>query len=139
MSHHSILHLSINFDLVSRNVPNPQAFADIKTKRLELKRTKALKLVINTTYGTMNDEHNPMNDPNSANSVCVNGRVVIIGRCRKSRTFRRVLQINTDGVYMLVDTLRKIEELKILCKEWEVRTGLELEFEVCSKSFIKGM
>ena len=43
--------LMINFDLVSRNVPNPKAFSDIKDKRLELKKAKdkrqgALKLVI---------------------------------------------------------------------------------------------
>ena len=41
----------INFDLVSRNVPNPKSFSDIKDKRIELKkakdkREKALKLVI---------------------------------------------------------------------------------------------
>lgn len=41
----------INFDLVSRNVPNPKAFGDIRDKRLTLKkmkdkREKALKLVI---------------------------------------------------------------------------------------------
>lgn len=32
--------LMINFDLVSRNVPNPKAFSDIKDKRLELKKLK---------------------------------------------------------------------------------------------------
>ena len=42
----------INFGLVSRNVPEPKAFTDIRDKRLELKKCKdkrqsALKLVIN--------------------------------------------------------------------------------------------
>lgn len=36
---------------------------------------------------------------------------------------------------MLVDSLEKIEELKSICHEWEVRTGLELEFELCSKLY----
>ena len=89
----------------------------------------------NTTYGTMNDEHNPMFDANSANSVCVNGQLLLLDVVEKVEHLGEILQINTDGVYMLVDTLEKIEELKILCREWEVRTGLELEFEVCSKLY----
>ena len=36
---------------------------------------------------------------------------------------------------MLVDSLEKVEEIKSICNEWETRTGLQLEFEVCSKLY----
>ena len=53
----------INFDLVSRNVPNPKAFSDIKNKRLELKKAKAkrqgaLKLVIDVIVSSIKNSLN---------------------------------------------------------------------------------
>ena len=84
----------------------------------------------NTTYGTMNDEYNPMNDPNSANSVCVNGQLLLLDVTEKVEHLGEVLQINTDGVYMSVDSLEKIEEIKSICNEWETRIGRSLSVGV---------
>lgn len=47
----------------------------------------------NTTYGTMNDEHNPMYDSNSANSVCINGQLLLLDCVEKVEHLGEVLQL----------------------------------------------
>ena len=94
----------------------------------------------NTTYGTMNDEHNQMLDPNSANSVCINGQLLLLDLIEKVEHLGEIININTDGVYMYLgefgeESEKTMNEIKELAKEWEVRTGLELEWEVYSKLF----
>ena len=47
----------------------------------------------NTTYGTMNDEHNPMLDPNSANSVCINGQLLLLDLVEKVEHLGEIVQL----------------------------------------------
>ena len=72
-----------------------------------------------------------MNDPNSANSVCVNGQLLLLDVTEKVEHLGEVLQINTDGVYMSVDSLEKIEEIKI--REASIITSIRLVSSICSK------
>jgi hypothetical protein len=137
--------LMILFNLVSRNVPNPKAYEDIRDKRFELQkikdeRQKALKLFLNSTYGATNDINNILNDPNSANSVCINGQLLLLDLVEKVEHLGEVLQINTDGIYMYLGEFGeesdiKLNNIKELAKEWEIRTGLQLEWDIYSKLF----
>ncbi|MGZ9628376.1 hypothetical protein ACXXIC_12665, partial [Staphylococcus epidermidis] len=60
--------LMIEYDYLSRNVPNKKKYRQIRDKRLELKAKKdkrqaPFKIVLNSTYGAMKDKYNGLYDP----------------------------------------------------------------------------
>lgn len=88
----------------------------------------------------MNDINNSMYDSNSANSVCINGQLLLLDLTEKVEYLGEILQINTDGIYMYLGEFGeesdiKLNKIKELAKEWEIRTGLELEWDIYSKLF----
>lgn len=135
---------------LSRNVSNPSKFAWIKSHRLELKhagdkRQKSLKVVINGTYGASKDPTNELYDPKQANQVCINGQLMLIDLMwhLTSGCGAEIIQSNTDGVlikmpdgfaggpdafYSAVDDI---------AAEWEIRTGMQLEFDEYTKVYQK--
>ena len=140
----------IAHELLSRNVRDPSKFKGIRDHRIELKhakdpRQKALKLVINGTFGASKDKFNALYDPRQANMVCVNGQLMLIDLMHKlvRDAHAEIIQSNTDGVlirmpdkfpggpdafYELVDDV---------AYEWEHRTGMDLEFDEFTRVFQK--
>lgn len=132
--------IMINYDCLSRNVLEPKKYEEIKRRRLELKRAKdkkqnALKLVLNSTYGILKDKNNPFYDPRMSNQVCVTGQLLLLDLVEKVEHLGETLQMNTDGVYMYVDNMEHVEEIKSIAREWEMRTNLELEWDIYSKIY----
>lgn len=130
----------IHYDCLSRNVLEPKKYEEIKRRRLELKRLKdkkqlALKLVLNATYGILKDRNNPFYDPRMSNQVCVTGQLLLLDLVEKVEHLGETLQMNTDGVYMYVDNMENVEKIKEIAHEWEVRTKLELEWDIYSKIY----
>ncbi|NFH01366.1 hypothetical protein FC831_13945 [Clostridium botulinum] len=127
--------LMIKYKLLSRNVKNPNKFKEIKDKRLELKRLKdgkqgALKIVINATFGISKDRNSSLYDPKMANSVCITGQLLNVDLVDKIESCGQLIQNNTDGVVFKYESIEDLERSKKLAHEWEVRTGLDLEWEV---------
>lgn len=132
--------LMILYDCLSRNVLKAEKYSEIKKRRLAFKKAKdrrqiALKLVLNATYGILKDPNNPFFDPRMSNQVCVSGQLLLLDLVEKVEHLGETLQVNTDGVYMYVENMDKVEEIKILAKEWEDRTGLDLEWDIYSKIY----
>lgn len=132
--------IMINYDCLSRNVLEPKKYEEIKRRRLELKKLKdkkqgALKLVLNSTYGILKDPNNDFYDPRMSNQVCVTGQLLLLDLVEKVEDYGEVLQMNTDGVYMLVSDMETVDKIKSIAKEWEVRTKLELEWDIYDKIF----
>ena len=94
----------MNFDYMSRNVPNPDIYKEIYKKRFEFKKKmkeekaangytplyyeyykkqEALKLILNTTYGAMKNEYNALYDPQQASSVCYLGQLLLAALANK--------------------------------------------------------
>nr|DAG17625.1 MAG TPA: DNA polymerase [Caudoviricetes sp.] len=140
----------IEHDLLSRNVHDPSKFKGIRDHRIELKhvkdpRQKALKLVVNGTYGASKDKFNALYDPRQANMVCVNGQLMLIDLMHKlvRDTGAEIIQSNTDGVLIRMpdgfdggpDAF--YDRVDDVAYEWEHRTGMGLEFDEFTRVYQK--
>lgn len=132
----------IAHELLSRNVRDTSKFKGIRDHRIELKhakdpRQKALKLVINGTFGASKDKFNALYDPRQANMVCVNGQLMLIDLMHKlvRDAGAEIIQSNTDGVLIrMPDSFGGgpdafYDRVDDVAYEWEHRTGMGLEFD----------
>jgi DNA polymerase len=140
----------IAHELLSRNVRDPSKFKGIRDHRIELKhakdpRQKALKLVINGTYGASKDKFNALYDPRQANMVCVNGQLMLIDLMHKlvRDVGAEIIQSNTDGVLIrMPDGFEGgpdafYDRVDDVAYEWEHRTGMGLEFDEFTRVYQK--
>jgi hypothetical protein len=132
--------LMIQNGYMSRNVPDPDEFRRVYERRLEAKKSgdkataDALKLVLNTTYGAMNNEYNDLYDPRMALAVCVSGQLYLIDLIEKLEevpTFR-LIQSNTDGLIISYDTEHEAQ-IDDVIEEWSRRTGFGMEADEVQK------
>lgn len=136
--------------LLSRNVQDSSKFKGIRDHRIELKhakdpRQKALKLVVNGTYGASKDKFNALYDPRQANMVCVNGQLMLIDLMHKlvRDVGAEIIQSNTDGVLIRMpdgfdggpDAF--YDRVDDVAYEWEHRTGMGLEFDEFTRVYQK--
>ncbi len=119
----------------SRNIPDPQIYADMLEQRMKAKKSgdtataNALKLVANTTYGAMLNQYNELFDPLMGRSVCITGQLFLLelaNHLRADCETLEIVQCNTDGIMISFDDSEYDKVLEIT-KEWEQRTGFELE------------
>lgn len=140
----------IEHELLSRNVRDSSKFKGIRDHRIELKhakdpRQKALKLVVNGTYGASKDKFNALYDPRQANMVCVNGQLMLIDLMHKlvRDVGAEIIQSNTDGVLIRMpdgfgggpDAF--YDRVDDVAYEWEHRTGMDLEFDEFTRVYQK--
>ena len=93
-------------------------------------RNYILKILLNSTYGLTNDKFSFLRDRQVTLAICVNGQLLLsmlfeslIEQIPESQ----LLMLNTDGGEILIP--REYEQLYFsICKEWENKTKLELEF-----------
>ena len=128
-------HLMVYYGYTSRNIPNPQIYADMLEKRMKAKKSgdkataNALKLVANTTYGAGLNKYNDLCDPLMGRSVCITGQLFLlelsqhlIAEC----STLQIVQLNTDGIMVSFDE-SEYDKVLAITKEWETRTRFELE------------
>ena len=128
-------HLMVHYNYTSRNIPNPQIYADMLKKRMVAKKNgdiataNALKLVANTTYGAMLNQYNDLYDPLMGRSVCITGQLFLLELSQhlmsECKTLT-VVQLNTDGIMVSFDK-REYDKVLEITREWEQRTKFELE------------
>lgn len=125
----------------SRNIPDAQIYADMLETRMAAKKSgdkstaAALKLVANTTYGAMLNAFNDLYDPLMGRSVCITGQLRLIELAEHLITeclTLKVVQLNTDGIMVSLDN-SDIETYSAICREWQERTGFELEEDCISE------
>ena len=126
--------IMIQYNFLSRNVPNPEEFKEIYDERMKAKAegNKAVsdsrKLILNTTYGAMLNECNDLYDPLMGRSVCITGQLVmtdlLFGLKAECESFKPI-NFNTDGILFSIDR-NELNKAKEVAKEWENRTGLTL-------------
>ncbi|WP_300954259.1 hypothetical protein [uncultured Clostridium sp.] len=134
--------LMIQYDLHSRNMKDPQKFVDIYNTRVQYKKEKnplqlPLKLVLNSTYGVMKDKNNDLFDPLQANRVCIYGQLLILDLVEKLEPHCKIIQSNTDGVLIKMNSYDDYDLIDDIAYEWEQRTHLNLEFDEYRKVFQK--
>lgn len=129
--------IMIAYGLLSRNVSDPQKYAEIKRKRLEYKKEKnklqlPYKIVLNATYGICKDKYSSAYDPRNANLICVNGQLLLLDLIEKLERMEgfKLIQSNTDGLIIEIPETEEAErQMKEICGEWEKRSMMELEYD----------
>lgn len=133
-------HLCTINGYTSRNIPSPQTYADVLDRRMKAKAAgdkhtaNALKLVCNTTYGCLLNKYNDLYDPLMGRSVCISGQLYLLELAEHCYQIGdlRIVQLNTDGI-MVECNKNDYEKLSEICKEWQERTGFELEEDTVVK------
>ena len=132
--------MMIHYNYHSRNIVNPQKFVEIYNDRLAYKakkdkRANPLKIVLNSTYGAMKDKYNPLYDARQANNVCVTGQLLLLSLISLLQHRFDIIQSNTDGILVKLratnedEADREFDALDDICKEWEKRSHMVLEFD----------
>lgn len=123
-----------------------QTYVDTLEERVQAKKAgdkvtaNALKLVLNTTYGTMLNgkdgvAFNDLYDPLMGRSVCITGQLLLlelsmhlVSECPTLK----IIQLNTDGIMVSFDNSDEAKWQEIT-QEWQDRTGFELEEDFIQK------
>lgn len=128
----------------SRNIPNPKIYEDMLETRMKAKKAgdketaNALKLVANTTYGAMLNQYNDLYDPLMGRSVCITGQLRLLELANhliSECPTLKIIQLNTDGIMISLDDT-DLATYQSIVKEWQNRTGFELE-EDCIAEIIQ--
>ena len=133
------------YNYLSRNVPNPQLFYDIRKDRIRAKHegdkqtATDLKLPLNTVSGAQENKYNDLYDPLPTRSMRISGQLFLtmltmqlLNACKTIK----LLNLNTDGLMYSIDKseLHIVDEI---ASAWEKRTGFELETDDISKVWLK--
>jgi len=133
------------YNYLSRNVPDPQLFYDIRRDRITAKRNgdkrtaKALKLPLNTVSGAQENEYNDLYDPLPTRSLRISGQLfltmlamMLLNECHTIK----LLNFNTDGLMYSVDK-SELSKVDHICAKWEQITKFELETDNIDRVWIK--
>lgn len=84
------------------------------------------KLILNSTYGLLNNQYSQLNNPHLAYSICVYGQISLyVLSQRLAAIGAEIININTDGVAYTYSGTGDA----IVMEEWERDFGLNLELE----------
>lgn len=133
--------LLIEYNYLSRNVPDPQIYIDYYHERLkakkagDLKKANGLKLVLNTTYGASLNKYNDLYDPLMGVSTCLTGQLLLtqlIVQLNNTIDSFRLIQSNTDGIMFSIDRA-DIETARKIVSDWSKHTRLGMEEDQIKK------
>lgn len=133
------------YNYISRNVPDPQLFFDIRKERIAAKHrgdkqtANDLKLPLNTVSGAQENQYNDLYDPLPTRSMRISGQLFLtmlaVRLLRECKTIK-LLNLNTDGLAYSIDKY-ELPIVDRICAEWEKQTKFELETDEISKVWIK--
>ncbi|PWA08634.1 DNA polymerase B [Pueribacillus theae] len=129
--------LMINNNFMSRASKEPGLFKQMYDERLRLKKIKdskqgVYKIILNSTYGAMKHEYNPLYDPLQANNICVNGQLILTHLILLLQNFCKLIQSNTDGIIIQYDDELK-NDIMIVLDYWQNRYQLSLDVDYIKK------
>ena len=135
-------YIMINWDFLSRNVQDKEKYRQIRDTRFVLQAKKdpkesTYKLVSNIVFGASKDEHNALYDPLMSNNTCVAGQLLLLDLIGKIEPYGKIINSNTDGLFLQLEDESQIEKIKAVAKEWEIRTNLVLKWDLFSKIYQK--
>lgn len=133
------------YNYLSRNVPDPQLFYNIRKERIQAKHdgntqlAKDLKLPLNTVSGAQENRYNDLYDPLPTRSLRISGQLfltMLVMRLLAECKTIELLNFNTDGLMYSIDKSEE-EVVDRICAGWEKDTGFELELDNISEVWIK--
>lgn len=127
--------LMIEYKLFSRNSLGIAAYADIKKRRIAMKKAKdprqlAFKIVLNGTYGILGSDYYAFGDPLYMYTVCIYGQLLLTDcMCRLYNAGYKIVQINTDGI-MFEENPELGDKYQEILDEWTKKTRLDFETDI---------
>ena len=133
------------YNYLSRNVPDPQLFYDIRKDRIKAKHegdkqtATDLKLPLNTVSGAQENQYNDLYDPLPTRSLRISGQLfltMLTMRLLNACKTIKLLNLNTDGLMYSIDKseLHIVDEI---ASTWEKETKFELETDDIAKVWLK--
>lgn len=120
------------FGLCSRTM-DAAKYDELRRVRMAMPKTdwrrNVYKKGLNSTYGGMLDPFSTLYDPAKGRQVCVLGQLFIVDLLEKLEPYVKLIQTNTDGVYVMPNSSEDAEKAKSAVNEFQARTGLVLETE----------
>lgn len=135
--------LQLRYKFGYRNMANPENFEKIHSENLRLKATGdkvarlPYKIADNAISGQLKDKYSPLYDPRENNAITVNGQLLLVDLIEKIEPYCQLIQSNTDGILLKLNSLKDYEKIDDLVWEWEQRTGMRMEFEIYKKVYQK--
>ena len=134
--------IMVNYNLVSRGVPNPKRYKELLETRLKLKaegndRQESYKIALNGSYGQMKYKGSPLYDPRNANRVCVYGQLISIDLVDKIEKYGDIININTDGVLIRVHSKEDEMNVRKACEQVSKRLNIPLDIDEYKRWIIK--
>lgn len=105
-----------------------EKYREILERRLAAKGVndilaEALKLILNSVYGNLNNQYSILFNPMAALSVCLYGQIALFTLCERMAPFADIVNINTDGVAFVPHS----DMYERVYKDWEKEFSMELE------------
>lgn len=145
------------FDLASRNIPEEYKgrYTQIIEDRVEAKHNKnkmitingvevfgwvldmGYKLPLNTKYGAMGAKFNKLYDARNRLLVCLVGQLAFFDLLEKLEPHAKIIQTNTDAIDMIPNSDKDYEASQEIMRDWEKRTGYNMESEKYVEMFQK--
>lgn len=126
--------------------PFVREYAALKEERKHWQKTKgkksveanSIKLALNGTYGKSNSAYSVFYDPQFTMSITVNGQLLLCMLAERLLTVPtlQIIQCNTDGITYRIHR-SQIEAAKVVQKQWEQYTLLDLEQVEYSRMWIR--
>lgn len=119
-------------------------YEDILNQRMLAKKASNMvlsdgfKLALNSVYGKSNDEHSFLMDSMYTMKTTLNGQLMLTMLCEDlvENIDLMMLQVNTDGITVRIKR-EDIGRYYKICKVWEKKTKLVLEYVEYSKMIIR--
>lgn len=128
--------LQLRYKFGYRNMGSPENFEKIHKENLRLKSIDKVarlpyKIADNSISGQLKDKASKLYDPRSNNEICVNGQLLLLDLIEKLCVNPNItlIQSNTDGILVKLESYNDFEFLDDTVWEWECRTGMSMEFD----------
>ena len=134
--------LQLRYKFGYRNMGNPENFEKIHGENLRLKKIdkKArlpYKIADNAISGQLKDKNSGLYDPRDNNAITVNGQLLLLDLIEKLEPYCQLIQSNTDGILIKLQTIDDYDKIDDIVWEWEQRTGMRMGFDIYTKVFQK--
>jgi len=120
------------FNLCSRTM-DARRYDEVRRARMSMAksdwRRDVYKKALNSTYGGTLDPFSDLYDPAKGRQVCVLGQLFIVDLLEKLEPFTRLIQTNTDGVYVIPTSPEAAGAARGAVAEFQKRTGLVMEID----------
>lgn len=134
--------IMVEYDLVSRGVPNPKRYKELLETRMKLKaegndRQESYKIALNGSYGQMKFKSSALYDPKMANNVCVHGQLIALDLIEKIEDYGEIINSNTDGVLIKVHSEEYVDIVTKIADEVAKRVRIEIGIDRYKRFIVK--